>query len=261
MASIRAATGRNLKNMSRAQDISASVYGELKLSSKLADELESIKSAVDDLNERLEVALYERDSYKSQLYQVRAKEEGYKKQIETLKKGIKDVKHQNNTAVIQCENILRGANALADFVKISEQFRKRFSESLRECKALNDLQANEIFELDQSKKLFKIQYDEVKNQLMMIYESVTAITDAKALEDNYKMEIQKLKEHTATLLVEKKEALEEKIKIVRDKDQLREDLKDLNIAKKKLDNEFRTFKNVTKEAFEKHQNDFQTVSR
>ena len=100
MASIRAATGRNLKNMSRAQDISASVYGELKLSSKLADELESIKSAVDDLNERLEVALYERDSYKSQLYQVRAKEEGYKKQIETLKKGIKDVKHQNNTAVI-----------------------------------------------------------------------------------------------------------------------------------------------------------------
>ena len=123
---------------------------------------------------------------------------------------------------------------MGDFVKISEQFRKKFSESLRECKALNDLQGNEIFELEQSKKLFKIQYDEVKNQLMMIYESVTAITDAKALEDNYKMEIKKLNEHIDILLSEKKDAMEDKIKIVREKDNLRDDLKTLSDGKNRL---------------------------
>lgn len=72
--------------------MASSVYGELKLSSKLADELDGIKSAVDDLNEKLEVALYERDGYKAQLYQVRAKQQGFVDKIEAQKKVIKDLK-------------------------------------------------------------------------------------------------------------------------------------------------------------------------
>jgi len=38
-----------------------SVYGELKLSDKLASELNVIKDHVGDLNEKLEVALYEKE--------------------------------------------------------------------------------------------------------------------------------------------------------------------------------------------------------
>jgi hypothetical protein len=46
--------------------------------------------------------------------------------------------------------------ALTDFVMTSEFYRKKFSESLRECKAVNDICENKIFELDQTKKLFSI---------------------------------------------------------------------------------------------------------
>lgn len=89
---------------------------------------------------------------------------------------------------------------MADFVQISEQYRKKFSEQLSECMAMNDLQENKIFELNQSKKLFSIQYNEVKDQLNMIYESVTAITDSKALEDKFKMQINRLENHIVVLL-------------------------------------------------------------
>ena len=67
MTSIRNATGNKLKTGGRfklADNGSgghSSVYGELKLSEKLASELDQIKSYVDDLHESFEEAVYERD--------------------------------------------------------------------------------------------------------------------------------------------------------------------------------------------------------
>jgi hypothetical protein len=54
------------------------------------------------------------------------------------------------------EQIVVSTKALTDFVMVSEYYRKKFSESLRECKAVNDFCENKIFELDQTKKLFSI---------------------------------------------------------------------------------------------------------
>lgn len=44
--------------------------------------------------------------------------------------------------------MLRSSKALIDFVKISELYRKGFSEKLREALSLNDELKNQIFELD-----------------------------------------------------------------------------------------------------------------
>lgn len=93
----------------------------------------------------------------------------------------------------------KSSNALIDFVKVSEMYRKKFSEELRQSRAKNDEQKGQMFELDQSKKLFAIQYNEVNSQLHMIYKSVNAITNAKALEDAYQMEKEKLTEHLRIL--------------------------------------------------------------
>ena len=43
------------------------VYGELKLSEQLIQELEQIRNHVDDINERLEEVIYQRDTYASEL--------------------------------------------------------------------------------------------------------------------------------------------------------------------------------------------------
>ena len=57
-----------MQGMSRGNQ--QSVYGELKLSEKLSSELEDIKNHVNGLNERLEEALYQRDSYKIEIDQL-----------------------------------------------------------------------------------------------------------------------------------------------------------------------------------------------
>ena len=84
--------------------------------------------------------------------------------------------------------MLRSSKALTDFVKISELYRKGFSEKLRITLSLNDDLKNQIFELDQNKKLTYISYEIVQTKLNMLYESMTAISNAKNLEDKFQVE-------------------------------------------------------------------------
>jgi len=44
--------------------------------------------------------------------------------------------------------MILSSKALTEFVMISEFYRKKFSENLRESKAINDSCENKIFELD-----------------------------------------------------------------------------------------------------------------
>jgi hypothetical protein len=88
--------------------------------------------------------------------------------------------------------MIKSSRALTDFVKVSEELRKNFSEKLRRCLSNNDLLSNKIFDLIQSKKLQQIQYELVEDKLNMIFESVNAISNAKNLEDKYQLEINQL---------------------------------------------------------------------
>ena len=65
-----------------------SVYGELKLSEKLACELDVIKDHVDSLNEQLEEANYKYDLVKSELDQLQLKFDKEKKMCEDHKREI-----------------------------------------------------------------------------------------------------------------------------------------------------------------------------
>ena len=67
MQGIGAATGRNLQRFGKGTFQDKSVYGELRLSEKLGNELAIIKDHVDTLNEKLEEALYERDLSRNEL--------------------------------------------------------------------------------------------------------------------------------------------------------------------------------------------------
>ena len=48
---------------------------------------------------------------------------------------------------------MRSSRYLVNFVSVSEYYRKKFSEKLREVLSKNDEQSNEIFELKQNKTL------------------------------------------------------------------------------------------------------------
>ena len=206
MQGIGAATGRNLNKFGNlAGEQSSSVYGELKLSEKLANELNAVKDHVDSLNEKLEEALYERDIYKHELAQMKKKLQLKHKELIAQKDFINQMKQLNNQTIIKCEQMIRSSAALTKFVAVSERYRKKFSEKLRDALSKKDQYENEIFELEQNKKLFQIQSELVEGKLEMIHESVGKITDAKNLEDKYKIEIKELKEKNDTLQKEYKD--------------------------------------------------------
>jgi len=83
-------------------EASKSVYGELKLSEKLAEELESVRDHVNSMNEFLEEARYERDTFKRELDQVTLKLQIKVKEVETQKREIMQMRLLNQQTQIQC---------------------------------------------------------------------------------------------------------------------------------------------------------------
>lgn len=97
MQGIGAATGRNLQKFGNiGGEQSNSVYGELKLSEKLADELNVVKDHVDSLNEKLEEALYDKEIFKHELAQMKKKLQLKHKELGAQKDFINQMKQLNN---------------------------------------------------------------------------------------------------------------------------------------------------------------------
>lgn len=112
------------------------------------------------------------------------------------------MKQLNHQTIIKCEQIIRSSQALTDFVMVSEKYRKKFSDKLRESLAINDITNNQIIELKQNKRLTEISYHLVETKLSMVFESITQITDTKKLEDKFQFEIDNLNEKLRVLQTE-----------------------------------------------------------
>ena len=59
---------------------------------------------------------------------------------------------------------------------------------LRQSLSKNDIQMNQIFELNQSKKLAEIQNELIESKLNKVFDSVNAISNAKNVEDRMTFE-------------------------------------------------------------------------
>ena len=121
--------------------------------------------------------------------------------------------------------------------------------------AKNDQQGGKMFELDQSKKLFAIQYNEVNSQLHMIYESVNMITNAKALEHKFTMEIEKLTEHVRVLKEEQIQMNLNFAQMLQERDQFRQEVFDLKNLKLRLEQTHSQYVSENKEAMAKLNNE------
>lgn len=124
-----------------------SVYGELKLSEQLANDLETIKRHVDNLNEQLEESNYDRDQLRievDQLYSDMVKKD---KDIIFYRNEITQMRVDNKQKNIKAEQMIRSCKTLLEFVTVSEQYRKEFSEKLRLSLAKSEGYKNQIIEL------------------------------------------------------------------------------------------------------------------
>ena len=73
MSLISQNTGKGKFKLDGGLAAGPSVYGELKLSEKLSNDLQLVKDQVEGLNERLEEALYEKERYKRLVEEFEAK--------------------------------------------------------------------------------------------------------------------------------------------------------------------------------------------
>lgn len=88
------------------------VYGELKLSEKLSNELNHIHKEVSKLNEQLEETTYQRDLYKQELDQTKLSLIDKEREIQLLKIHLIEMKEANKSTIIKCEQMIKSSKAL-----------------------------------------------------------------------------------------------------------------------------------------------------
>jgi hypothetical protein len=168
------------------------VYGELKLSEKLSEELNIVKSLVDKYKEDLEEANYYRDLYKNQVEELANQLQNLQREVKLYKTELIELREKSKVDMIRSQHIMKASKGLTQFVMISEQYRKKFSEELRKALSQNDEQSNKVFELEQNRRLHEISYELVQGKLSMLFNSINAISNAKKLEDKFQFEINEL---------------------------------------------------------------------
>lgn len=153
------------------------------------------------------------------------------------------IKEQEHEKDIKCDQMASSSTALTNFVKISENYRKRFSDRLRRELQESDIQRNKIFELEQNRQLLGAQLEIVTSQYEKVFDSVNAISNAKNLEDKYKYQIEQLTNLVDCLRREKHEEEQNVFQRMKERDTLRDELKDMTEAKLKGDRE-RAMQNI-----------------
>ena len=134
LTSISAATGRGKHKMPTpgvGADAGKSVYGELKLSEQLANELNIVRDQVFRLKESLEESNYLRDQYKRDRDLLQTELDRKNRENRLLKQQIKDMNTRNAQTSINYEYMISTSNSLITFAGTSEHYRKKFSEKLR----------------------------------------------------------------------------------------------------------------------------------
>ena len=56
-------------------------------------------------------------------------------------------------------------------------------------KSSNDINSNKVFELEQNKALKQIQYENIFEKLAALNESISAMSDAKDIQDKHEIQI------------------------------------------------------------------------
>lgn len=230
-----------------------SVYGELKLSEQLANELNMVRDQVYCLKESLEESNYLRDQYKREKDALQADLDRKNRENRLLKQQIKDMNTRNKQTNINYEYMISTSNSLITFVGTSEHYRKKFSEKLRAALQQNDDLNNQLFEFAQNKQLNQISYEIVHKKLHMLYESINAISNAKNLEDKYQFEITQQKELIDDLRNEKTSLEHEHREMFKLKDQFADECKELSDAKHKIEKQMFLYTVNSKENISKLQ--------
>ena len=108
------------------------VLGDLKLTEHLSNELEEVRNKFDAMHEALEKASLERDTYKKKFIIVNSKYLNMKKEIDSLRFQLERQIKVNMGLELKLTQKINESEQLINISLVSEQFRKKFCNELRE---------------------------------------------------------------------------------------------------------------------------------
>lgn len=129
------------------------VLGDLKLTEHLSNELEEVRNKFDAMHEALEKASLERDTYKKKFIIVNSKYLNMKKEIDSLRFQLERQIKVNMGYELKLTQKINESEQLINISLVSEQFRKKFCNELREHLAQNEALCNKHFNLKMEQKI------------------------------------------------------------------------------------------------------------
>lgn len=130
MWSISQATGRNLGHkqyQSAGPTGSNTVYGELKLSEKLQNELEDQKNNIDNYKEQIEELEYELKCKNEEIEQLKNSEGRLKRQLADMKEEFDKFMALHRESLIRTQNLITQDKLLQQLLEKCEESRKDYN--------------------------------------------------------------------------------------------------------------------------------------
>lgn len=86
-------------------------------------------------------------------------------------------------------NMRENHNVLRQISEFNEMMRRRTQQDLHGSKSEIDSQKNNIFIMEQNKRLYAVRYEVLEEQFTLLFNSIQTISNAKNIEDKFEQEL------------------------------------------------------------------------
>jgi len=80
-------------------------------------------------------------------------------------------------------------NSLRQISEFNEMMRRRTQQELHGSKSEIDSQKNNLFIMEQNKRLYAVRYEVLEEQFTLLFNSIQTISNAKNIEDKFEQEL------------------------------------------------------------------------
>eukprot|EP00347_Sterkiella_histriomuscorum_P024062 403332433 len=210
------------------------VYGELKLSEQLNEQLNEVRNRFDDLQEQLEEVTYQRDLCQRELKELNTKYMQRGTAINNMNRQNALQKQVLKESIMKCVQLISSGNSLTSFAQISEHYRKHYAELLRDQLLINDQIKYQLQEVTSSKTLNEAKYEIIEEQLKFLYNSLQSLANAKNLEDKFQFKIDTLQLQYNSMMSEKSDMMDNLRRTTSERDESRDFLKEMTASRTML---------------------------
>lgn len=161
------------------------IYQELKLTESLGEDIKKLKRKIMEQEERLQEVMYEAETYKEELKNLKIDYCTKVNETKALKVQLRSTQESLELILHKLNHTLQQSQLLTSLVMNSEESRQEYSIRLNQTRTELDEMKNKSQEFRESGKLSQIALKLIEEKLEMVFLSHHAISNAKKLDEQY----------------------------------------------------------------------------